>query len=114
MSAALGQRIRTLRKKRKWTQHELAEKVGISYTYMGEIERAETNATHHVLEKIAHVFEIPVADLVQYTEILNKIENTQILVEIIEMLSSRSLEVQNDAKKFIEIYLNGLDRNAKL
>ncbi|WP_142255347.1 helix-turn-helix domain-containing protein [Bacillus sinesaloumensis] len=88
--------------------------MGISDTYMGEIERAETNATHHVLEKIADVFEIPVGDLLQYTDILNKIKNPEILVEIIEILSSRSLEVQNDAKKMIEILLNGLDREAKL
>lgn len=112
MSDTVGHRIRILRKKRNWTQHDLAEKVGISSTYMGEIERSEKNVTYDILVKIATVLDISLAELVRYSDKLSLIENKDILVEIIELLSSRSLDIQNDVLKIIEIYLDGIDRES--
>ncbi|MBE5811114.1 MAG: helix-turn-helix transcriptional regulator [Clostridiales bacterium] len=45
----LGERIRTLRRKRSLTQEELAEQVGISASFMGHIERGSRVASLETL-----------------------------------------------------------------
>ncbi|WP_010281100.1 helix-turn-helix transcriptional regulator [Bacillus timonensis] len=112
MSDTVGKRIQILRKKRNWTQLDLAEEVGISSTYMGEIERSETNVSYEILAKIAKALDIPLSDLVLYSDKLSLIENKDTLVEIIELLSSRSLDIQHDVLSIIEIYLSGNDRES--
>ncbi len=48
-----GKRVRQLRKARKWTQEQLAEKAGMEYKHLGTIERGEKNVTINNIEKIA-------------------------------------------------------------
>lgn len=38
MKETLGSRIRTLRKQKKWTQRELAERIDVDFTYLSKIE----------------------------------------------------------------------------
>ena len=45
-----GLRVRELRKKRKLTQSELAEKIGLSTNFIGMVERGERNTS---VDKIA-------------------------------------------------------------
>ncbi len=49
----VGTKIRSLRKKRGWSQEELAEKAGYHWTYIGGLERGERNATLKVIANIA-------------------------------------------------------------
>ncbi len=37
--AAVGQRIRACRRERRWTQEELARRMGISASFLGHVER---------------------------------------------------------------------------
>ena len=48
----LGQRIRNYRTEKGWSQEKLAELAGCHPTYIGQIERAEKNATIESIEKI--------------------------------------------------------------
>jgi transcriptional regulator with XRE-family HTH domain len=41
----LGNRIRTLRKQRGWTQVEMAEKVGIDRSFLADVERGKRNVS---------------------------------------------------------------------
>jgi transcriptional regulator with XRE-family HTH domain len=41
----LGERIRKLRKKRGWTQAEMAERVGIDRSFLADIERGKRNVS---------------------------------------------------------------------
>ena len=41
----LGDRIRKLRKKRGWTQVEMAERVGIDRSFLADIERGKRNVS---------------------------------------------------------------------
>jgi transcriptional regulator with XRE-family HTH domain len=59
----LGKRIRTLRKLKVLTQEELGEKAGLSYKFVGEIERGEVNPSLDSLERIATALDIKVGDL---------------------------------------------------
>ena len=65
-SQLLGRRIRELRKKRCWTQEELAEAAGLHFKFLGRVERGTTNSTLRVLKKIAKALEVPVSELFRY------------------------------------------------
>lgn len=59
----LGNRIRKLRREQKISQERLAEKAKIHRTYMGKIERGESNPPIHTVEKIANALKVRVGDL---------------------------------------------------
>lgn len=50
---ALGKKIQKLRKKRGWTQEELAEMLGFSRVYMGYIEQGRETPSLNLLIKLA-------------------------------------------------------------
>lgn len=56
----LGKRIQRRRKELKFTQEELADKIGISRAYMGYIEQGRNAPSLEVLEKIARVLKISI------------------------------------------------------
>ena len=56
--------VRRLRHDRGWTQEDLADRVGLSARYVGQIERAQASMTITVLGRIANVFKIDAAELV--------------------------------------------------
>ena len=60
---AIGGRIRKLRQKRRMTQEELAEQVGINTKYFGEFERGTKSPTAVVVKKIAAALDAPVCSL---------------------------------------------------
>jgi transcriptional regulator with XRE-family HTH domain len=59
----LGQRVRTLRVARGWSQEDLAERCGRHFTYIGRIERGEQNVTVQVLNDVASALLVSIADL---------------------------------------------------
>lgn len=59
----LGKRIRHLRKIAQYTQEELGENSGLSYKFIGEIERGEVNPSLDSLSGIARALKINVRDL---------------------------------------------------
>jgi transcriptional regulator with XRE-family HTH domain len=59
----VGERIRTLRKERGWSQEELGEKANLHHTYVGAIERGEKNASIDTLDKIADALGTVIVDL---------------------------------------------------
>ena len=54
----IGQRIRRIRKARRLSQEELAEKVGISTTHMSHIETGNTKLSLPVFVNIARALEV--------------------------------------------------------
>jgi len=59
-----GQRVRALRMKKGISQEELAERCGVHRTYMGRIERGETNITLTNIHKVARGLGISPAFLI--------------------------------------------------
>ena len=64
----LAKRIKQLRKINRISQEQLAEKANLHPTFIGNIERAETNPTITTLEKIARVFKITTGELITFPE----------------------------------------------
>ncbi|MGI9861761.1 cupin domain-containing protein [Moorella naiadis] len=85
---AVGKRIRSLRKQRGLSLQHLAEKVGISYSYLSQIENGKTNLSVSLLKDIASALEAPsVFFLLE--------EDTKPLIKLIRQ-ESRQDYVRND------------------
>jgi transcriptional regulator with XRE-family HTH domain len=64
LKETLAINVRRLRQERGWTQEDLADRVGLSARYVGQIERAQASMTITVLGRIANAFEVEAAKLV--------------------------------------------------
>lgn len=62
----LGRRIQKLRQEREYTQEKLAEKVGVSTTWIGYIETGYRRPNLAMLSKIANALRVKVNDLIPY------------------------------------------------
>ena len=62
---AFGQRVRALRMKKRISQEELADRCGVHRTYMGRIERGETNITLTNIHKVARGLGVSPASLIE-------------------------------------------------
>lgn len=60
---AFGKRIRELRKKKGYSQEELADRADLHRTYIGSIERGEQNVSLDNIAKIARALSTRIADL---------------------------------------------------
>ncbi len=59
----LGSRIREIRKTRKMTQDDLADKCNFEKGNLSRIETGQTNLTMRSLLRISQALEVPIADL---------------------------------------------------
>lgn len=64
----IGDNIRKYRKQKKLTQKELGDIVGISNTYLSDMEIGRTNPSIKTLKKIAKGLEVSYVDLLKDTE----------------------------------------------
>ncbi len=62
--AALGQRIRELRKGRGWSQYEIAQHAGLSPSYLAELERGGRNPSLETILNIAAALNVSAGYLV--------------------------------------------------
>lgn len=58
-----GERLRKLRMEQKLTQEQLAEKSGMHFTYIGQIERGIRNPSLINLFKLAKALKVPASEL---------------------------------------------------
>jgi transcriptional regulator with XRE-family HTH domain len=59
----LGTRIRKLRKKRGWTQVEMAERVGIDRSFLADVERGKRNVSILNVELMADGLKVSLSQL---------------------------------------------------
>lgn len=63
LTEILAIKMRQMRTARGWTQEELADRVGLSARYVGEIERHHASPTVSVLGRLATAFDVEPAEL---------------------------------------------------
>lgn len=83
----VGERIRTLRKEKGFTQESLAEKSGIYITYISDIERGERNISMETLEKVIIALEVNAVDIFRF-EGIEGIEERTDKKSLMEALTS--------------------------
>lgn len=103
----IGAKIAALRKERKLTQEQLAEKIGVTVQYLGTIERGKANTTLNRLDKIAEVLGCSSYDLIFCTTPLDAVaanisddnpEMEKLLLEAHEFQRSFIKKAQNIKK----------------
>ena len=58
-----GRRLRKLRTQRRWTQVQMAEKLGLDRSYVADVERGKRNISLVTLEIIARGFGLSLSRL---------------------------------------------------
>ncbi len=59
----LGDKLKTLRKSKGWTQPQLAEAIGIEQSYLSKLENGKSIPSSDIFELILKTFEINIAEL---------------------------------------------------
>jgi len=82
LQRALGERVRQLRLKRGYSQEHFADRCGVHRTFMGTIERGETNISFQNLAKLASGLNVTLSTLLSGIErhadkIAKQIEKTK-------------------------------------
>jgi len=65
---ALGQRVRELRLKKRWSQEAFADIVGVHRTWMGAVERGESNVSFTNLVLISRALGITLSQMLSGLE----------------------------------------------
>ena len=106
----IGQRIRRIRKARKLSQEQLAEKVNISITHMSHIETGNTKLSLPVFVDIAEALEVQ-TDVLLYDEPRQCIDNaindiTSILEECDTRQARLIADLVKSIKQSLDMYLD--------
>jgi len=88
--AALGARIKALRKQQGWSQEQLAERVGISTQYVSNIERGKENPTLDLLLRLAEVLRVAPVDIFDFEA--EGLDRKAIQAEIRKVIETRDVE----------------------
>lgn len=91
----LGQRIRTLRKLKGWTQQDLGDEADVNYKFIGEIERSRQNPSFTILEKIAIALGVDLYELFRFEQ---EFQNRNIVEA--KLLNILKKMPEEDLKKF--------------
>jgi transcriptional regulator with XRE-family HTH domain len=118
-SNVLGNYLRDLRIKQRLSLREVGEKVGLSGSYLSQIETGERRPSAEILRKLAPAYGVPVRDVLEVAGFLDEPEAAMSDAEHLEwafqcVLSDpeyrfgnrlRGTELTPDAKRFIiEVY----------
>ncbi len=98
----LGQRIRMYRKSKKYTLEQLAERLDVSTTFIGQIERATGKPSLETLVKIASVLEVS-TDALLFDGLSEKAGSSHFLKRVEELTSSFTQKEKNIVLKNIEL-----------
>ncbi len=78
-----GKRIKELRKKHKYTQEQLSEKLGLFQKQVGNIETGTCFTTMNNLEKLSDLFGVEIKDLFDFNYLQTRDDNIQKINEIL-------------------------------
>jgi transcriptional regulator with XRE-family HTH domain len=98
VSLNLGRRVKKLRKERRLSQEDLAEKINMSTDTISNIERASASTTIETLDKIARVFKLEFYELFQFqgASATDK-EKIAVFDEIFDLLRNEHTDILNFA-----------------
>jgi transcriptional regulator with XRE-family HTH domain len=84
-----GKRVKIKRQALGFTQEQLAERVGLTYSYLGSIERGERNVSLGNIVALAQALNVPPKELLPNPE---QQENLQAKIELGKKLKTKRLE----------------------
>lgn len=134
MGKKLGLKIKQLRSEyalisgKKLTQKDLSDMLGISRSYLGDIESGRTNASDELIGKISKIFNIDIEELIKYKKydeslnldintvfsgpgkLIDDKQNTKLSKEEVKLLENYN-KSNNEGKKMIISYSDYVSKN---
>lgn len=125
------EKIRKIREEKKWSQEELANKLGLSTNGYAKIERGETRLTLSRLFQLAEIFKLDISELIQgdiqymgervashinhecdlvvysateHKNLIQEIEKLKLIIQHQETLLAQQTRELNLAQKILAIY----------
>lgn len=99
----LGKQIRKQRKLKNYTLEQLAEKLDVSTTFIGQIERAKGIPSLETLVKIANVLEVSIDSLI-FEDLNTRAVHTHFINEVAKLTEDFSSTEKALLLKNIEIF----------
>ena len=85
-----GGKVRALRQAKRLTQEQLGQQSGLHYTYVGAVERAETNLSMDNIDKLAGGLGVEPAELFRFSSGDAAVsDRDKLLLELMELVSDR-------------------------
>lgn len=110
----LGDNIKRIRKDKKMTQEILANELGISRSYLGDLENNRRNPSSKTLEKLSNKLDVSIQFLLTGHEMEEEF-NAEIEKEALEKLQKKFDKNINDSKeRIIEQITNNLENFTKI
>ena len=106
----IGNRIRVLRKQKRFSREELAFQASLHSSYLGKVERGEKNIRLESLVRITKALEI---SLEEFFSVIDPAisSKSKPLAEIIKLLNSRSSRDHEKLLNVIMTFLEMVDEN---
>lgn len=106
----IGDRIRSARTKKGWSQEELAHRADLHPSHMGQIERGETAFTIDSLEKVINALDMTFEELFRFIGTEHKDVDTEALAYIINRLYRRDSSDLKVIARFIDTMIEWKDK----
>lgn len=101
----VGKNIRKLRQQRRWSQEDIASRLGISIPAFSKIETGITDVNLSRLNQIADIFELSIVDLLSSEKSEHKTDaQPGNLNTAQQKLTDRETEILHLQRKVIELY----------
>ncbi|MBI5573388.1 MAG: helix-turn-helix transcriptional regulator [Elusimicrobia bacterium] len=88
LSIQIGRKIRETRKELNLTQENVAERTGLDWSFIGQIERGTNTPSIRTLSKIAEALNLEIGDM--FPAKVTKSKDELLLKEISKILNQRS------------------------
>ncbi|MEK4565221.1 helix-turn-helix transcriptional regulator [Alkalihalobacillus sp. FSL R5-0424] len=109
MTNTIGNKIKTLRKNKKMTQPDLADKIGVSYTTVSQYETGSRKPSFKALNRIAEALDVSPSYLLQEDVTGDSAKN-----EIIQMAARNMQALDEDSLETISSLIKSLsEKNQK-
>ena len=104
--SSIGKKVRQERLKRGWTQEELAEKLDLHPSFIGQIERGIKTASLDTLKKFSQVFGVKSGEFLNETGVKAHVHGTSpVEKKIIDLLKGYKTHEQEAVYKTIKYIL---------
>ena len=97
----LGKILRCIRIANDYSQREVSKAIGMSTSYVGELENDKKNPSLKVLEKLSKFYKLPKSEICRFEEYSNSIEGDDLyiyqrtLIEILETMEKYEAKCVN-------------------
>lgn len=95
----IGNRLRDLRKQRRFTQEELADRANLNPSYYGRVERGEINLTIETLTSISEALQVELAEVFDFGA---EVDQVRLKKEVQKLITKQKLPILLSVKTLLE------------